>query len=78
MNNDPLSLPSEISPDATLETLEATEAVGDGDGPSRQKQRRNAQNKKRAELLDHLLRSLDIVIYCELATVYYMEYVSSP
>lgn len=75
MNNDPPSFPSEIPHDvSTLETLEETEAVGDDDGQVRQKQRRQAQ-KKRLVLLNHLLRSIDIVIYCELSTVFYMEYV---
>lgn len=30
-------------------------------------------NKKRGELLDDLLRNLDILIYAELSVIYYME-----
>lgn len=40
---------------------------------SRRNQRHVQLHKKRAELLDHLIRSLDAVIFCELAAVYYME-----
>ncbi len=43
------------------------------------KRTRNRQlfNKKRGELLDDLLRSVDILVYAELSTIYYMEYVQS-
>lgn len=40
----------------------------------RRRKNRSMFNKKRGELLDDLLRSLDILIYAELSTVYYMEY----
>ena len=30
-------------------------------------------NRKRAELLDDLLRGLDLMIYAELSAIYYME-----
>lgn len=32
-------------------------------------------SRKRGELLDDVLRNLDILVYAELSTVYYMEYV---
>ena len=32
------------------------------------------QQVKRASFLDDLIRSLDIMIYCELSVLYYMEY----
>ncbi|KAK0260023.1 hypothetical protein B0A54_09507 [Friedmanniomyces endolithicus] len=39
------------------------------------KRRKNRQlfNKKRGELLDDLLRSVDILVYAELSTIYYMD-----
>lgn len=40
----------------------------------RRKKNRQMFNKKRGELLDDLLKSLDILIYAELSTIYYMEY----
>lgn len=43
----------------------------------RKKKNRQMFNKKRGELLDDLLRSLDILVYAELSTVYYMEYAAS-
>ncbi|KAI9680008.1 MAG: hypothetical protein M1817_005023 [Caeruleum heppii] len=35
--------------------------------------RRHAHITKRVEFLDHLLRSLDIMIYCEMTIMYYMD-----
>ena len=35
--------------------------------------RAHAQGKKRREYLNNLMRSLDIVIYCEFSILYYME-----
>jgi hypothetical protein len=48
------------------------------DGAAReekQQRKRNRDNfqRKRVELLDDLLRSLDILVYAELSTIYYME-----
>lgn len=40
----------------------------------RRKNRENFQ-RKRADLLDDLLRNLDILVYAELSTIYYLEYV---
>ena len=40
----------------------------------RKKKNRKMFNKKRGELLEDLCRNLDILIYAELSTVYYMEY----
>ena len=42
----------------------------------RRKKNREMFNKKRGELLDDLLRNLDILIYAELSTIYYMEYIN--
>lgn len=39
----------------------------------RRKKNRQMFNKKRGELLDDLLRSLDILVYAELSAIYYME-----
>lgn len=43
-----------------------------------QKRRKNREmfNKKRGELLDDLLRKLDILVYAELSAIYYMELAS--
>jgi hypothetical protein len=39
----------------------------------RRKKNRQMFNRKRGELLDDLLRTLDILIYAELSTIYYMD-----
>lgn len=40
----------------------------------RRKKNKQRFNSKRGELLDDLLRNLDMIIYAELSTIYYMEY----
>lgn len=40
----------------------------------RKKQNRQMFNRKRGELLDNLLRDVDMLIYAELSAIYYMEY----
>ncbi|TKA48218.1 hypothetical protein B0A54_01711 [Friedmanniomyces endolithicus] len=45
------------------------------DQAKKRKNNRQLFNKKRGELLDDLLRSVDILVYAELSTIYYMEYV---
>lgn len=39
----------------------------------RRKKNRENFNRRRVELLDDLLRSIDILVYAELSAVYYME-----
>lgn len=41
----------------------------------RRKKNRQNFNKRRAHLLEDLIRNLDVVVYCELGVGYYMEYV---
>lgn len=40
----------------------------------RRKKNRQTFNRKRGDLLDDLLRNLDLIIYAELSAIYYMEY----
>lgn len=40
----------------------------------RRKKNRRMFNRKRAELLDDLLRNMDILVYAQLSGIYYMEY----
>ncbi len=56
------------------EETEPGSASGAGHQRSSSRERQGKLNRKRAELLDHLIRSLDAVIFCELVVVYYMEY----
>lgn len=47
----------------------------DRDEPALRKRRiRRAQ---KLQFLDHLIRNLDMVIYCQISILYYMEYVES-
>lgn len=45
--------------------------------PAQQDLRQAVQKKAKTALIDRLLRELDIVLYCKLAALYYMEYVFS-
>lgn len=50
----------------------AVAAISNDDSVQR-KQRR--QREQRAAFLDNLIRNIDIVFYCQLSVLYYMEYV---
>lgn len=43
---------------------------------ARRKKNREMFNRKRVELLDDLILNLDMLIYAELSTIYYMELVT--
>lgn len=43
--------------------------------PAQQDLRQAVRKKAKTALIDRLLRELDIVLYCQLAALYYMEYV---
>lgn len=46
----------------------------DRSSPAQLDLRRMVQRKAKIAFIDRLLRDLDIVIYCEVAALYYMEY----
>lgn len=43
-----------------------------------ERQRKEIYKKYKIQFLDNLIRQLDVVIYCELSILYYMEYASFP
>lgn len=45
------------------------------DGRERGRIRRRTEKRRRIEMLDDVVRNLDIMIFCELTLLYYMEYV---
>ena len=49
--------------------------AGDNDATVQQKRRKQLrrQREQRAAFLDHLIRNIDIVFYCQLSILYYME-----
>ncbi|KAI9812433.1 MAG: hypothetical protein M1827_004664 [Pycnora praestabilis] len=75
MNDDPsasTSNPPRDGPDDE-ETLEAEEGTSSADRHERQRMRNRTQDKKRGEFLDEMLWDFDVLIYCELFIVYYMD-----
>jgi hypothetical protein len=79
MNDDP-SASSSTDPARTGPNLDAQSSTDverhnrRNDQQVRQRNWRTAQNKKRAEFMDDLLRNFDILIYTQLSVIYYMEY----
>lgn len=47
------------------------------DWRQRQLIKRRVQKKRRVEILDDVIRNFDIMIFCELSILYYMEWVVS-
>ena len=58
------------SPSNDPTTSSAAETNSDG-GALQQKRR--AQRDRKAAFLDHLIRNIDIMIYCQLSILYYLE-----
>lgn len=48
-------------------------APPNADWRQRQLIKRRVQNKRRAEILDDVIRNFDIMIFCELSILYYLE-----
>ena len=75
MNNDSpptSSVPPDDGNANTGSSEDATEGVTTAEGTRLSKKR--LQSAREGEALDNLIRSLDIIIYCELSIIYYMEY----
>ena len=72
MNHEP-SGPAPIARGAGDNISESTRAIDAPNVRERRKRNRLLFNKKREQFLKDYLRSIDVVIYAELATIYYME-----
>ena len=80
MNNDSPPNPSVPSEDGNTIAGPSEDATEGGtDTDSIQLSKKQLQSAKKDEALDDLIHSLDIIIYCELSILYYMEYtITSP
>ena len=77
MNNDGATSISDDPDHGTLLTdLQNASAVADLPLADNRRDRIRSQQSKRATFLDDLIRNLDIIIYCELSALYYLEYVN--
>jgi hypothetical protein len=76
MNDDARSSASPRPPGA-LDPSQS-EAAGQSLSAARDDQllRRGAVRAQRAAFLDDMIRSIDIMVYCELSVLYYMEWVA--
>lgn len=77
--SDEASSSSAAGPSGRLEDRDhaTTSAPAPGETPEDRAQwqgRKSAASSKRLECLDDILRSLDLVIYAEIAALYYLEY----
>lgn len=76
--NDELSASADTLRDRDTLTQEVSTVAGGRDGSlgsADAGDERTKSRNRRLERLDDVLRNLDILIYAELAAVYYMEYV---
>lgn len=75
MNDEPSSSaqpappPQDDIPAQLPDALPSAKQIGE-----RKKKNRENFNKRRGELLDDLIRGVDLLVYAELSTIYYMEY----
>jgi hypothetical protein len=72
MNDEPSSSSSGAHGNHDLDLPQEAEPTA-GELAEWRKKNRQMFNRKRGELLDDLLRNLDILIYAELSTIYYMD-----
>jgi hypothetical protein len=75
MNND-LSSSSQHGPDIQPRSGDGSVGAHEGPGPNNdaeERQKRHLQQDRKATYLDHLIRNIDIMIYCQLSVLYYME-----
>ena len=72
MNNDA----SPSSSDASHNEAHSTNPQASVEEESNSQQHKTRlQREKRGKFLDDLIRNIDIMIYCELSILYYMEYI---
>jgi hypothetical protein len=76
MNNDPSSSTSDppLNPGAPDDENLLEEEAAPIDSEDELQRRRRIQHNQRNIFLDHLIRNIDIMIYCQLSILYYMEY----
>lgn len=75
MNND-LSSTSHHGPDVHPRSGDRSVDAQNGPGPNNdteERHKRHLQQERKATSLDHLIRNIDIMIYCQLSVLYYME-----
>ena len=73
MNDEPASSSSGAHGNHDLDDHPQEAAPTAAELAERRKKNRQMFNRKRGDLLDDLLRNLDILIYAELSTIYYMD-----
>lgn len=77
MNNDPSSSTSDpppLNPDLPDDESLLEEEAAHIDEEDEHQYRKRIQRDQRHIFLDHLIRNIDIMIYCQLSILYYMEY----
>ena len=75
MNND-RSAPHHRTPDAfqlSDDGLVGAQAAPRRNDDSEERHKRHVRQDRKATSLDHLIRNIDIMIYCQLSVLYYME-----
>ncbi len=76
MNNDPSTSTSDApppNPGLPEDDVPLEEETARSDGEDEPQRRKRIQRDQRNIFLDHLIRNIDIMIYCQLSILYYME-----
>ena len=73
MSDEPSSSAAAYTPDVTHDEPRTETAPTAVQLAERKKKNRQLFNRKRGDLLDDVLRNLDILVYAELSAIYYME-----
>lgn len=75
MNDEPASSASTATPLAPPNHTEDGASIPStaAEVAERRKKNRENFNRRRGDLLDDLLKNLDMLVYAELSTIYYME-----
>lgn len=73
MNDASSAGPSTNPPEASRSNDHEASTTAGGLQPPVEQQRKSVREVQKMAFLDHLIRNLDIIIYCELSILYYME-----
>lgn len=73
MNDASASDNAPTNPESVGTSNDASSRATAGGGSSSGEQKNRSQKERKITFLDNLIRNIDIMIYCELSILYYME-----
>ena len=64
---------SSDQPNENISSDHAAAAAPADNGTEPTQAKKRVQREQKGAVLDHLIRNIDIMVYCQLSTLYYME-----